>query len=105
MLWLREGHPYSLPLSLLQLGVASLLGLQVQLEVVHLGSHLGCLLPHLVQVALEIILLALRVHQLKGGGGVCRGWVGKAISVGRGQNINEWGVDVEGGCGVDEVLQ
>ena len=56
----------SLPLPLLQLSIASLLGLQVQLEVVHLRPHLGCLLPHLVQVALEVILLTLRVHQLKG---------------------------------------
>ena len=53
-----------LPLSLLQLSIACLLCLQVQLEVVHLGGHLGCFLPGLSQRAVKVLLLALRVGQL-----------------------------------------
>ena len=58
---------YSLALPLLQLSIARLLCLQVKLEVIHLRTKLGCLLPHLVQGLVQVIPLTLRVSKLLGG--------------------------------------
>ncbi len=54
-----------LSLPLLQLCIACLLGLQMELQVVQFGPKLGCLLPHLGQRLLQVVSLALCIHKLR----------------------------------------